>query len=57
MNGMLFELKDFRGWTEDKAWLVGDNTYGVIEFDDGSQMQFGSYYEAEDWLYDRGYKI
>ena len=53
---MLMEKQDFHGWTEDKAWVVGDDNSAIVEFDDGETMTFGSYYDATDWLYERGYR-
>lgn len=56
MGTMLLELQDFHGWTEDHAWIVGDANSATVEFDNGDVMTFASFHEAEDYLYDRGYK-
>ena len=56
MKKTMYELKDCHGFTEDKAWLVGDSASAVVEFDNGEPMTFESYNEASDWLYERGYK-
>ena len=53
----LMEKKDFHGWTEDKAWVVGNELTATVEFDNDEPMQFSSYDEACDWLYERGYRI
>lgn len=55
MRHRMFEKKDYHGWTEDKAWAIGDDSHAIIEFDDGDTMEFGDYYEATDYLYDMGY--
>ena len=51
------EKKDYHGWTEDKAWVVGNKLTATVEFDNGDPMRFSSYDEACDWLYERGYRI
>lgn len=53
---MLMELQDYHGWTEDKAWVVGDNNSATVEFDNYEPMFFSSFDEATDWLYERGYR-
>lgn len=55
MTGLM-ELQDFHGWTEDKAWIVGDASGATVEFDNYPEMTFGSYDEAEDYLWERGYR-
>lgn len=52
----LMEKQDYHGWTEDKAWICGDASGATVEFDNYPEMTFGSYYEAEDYLLDRGYR-
>lgn len=52
----MYELKDCHGFTEDKAWLVGDSASAVVEFDNGDFKAFDSYDEASDWLWERGYR-
>ena len=54
---ILMEKKDYHGWTEDKAWVVGNKLTATVEFDNGEPMRFASYDEACDWLYERGYRI
>lgn len=49
-------LEDFHGWTEDKAYVVGDNNGAEVEFDNGDKMVFDSYHAACDWLWERGYR-
>lgn len=56
MKKTMYELKDCHGFTEDKAWLVGDDHTATVEFDNGEPMTFESYNEASDWLYERGYR-
>jgi hypothetical protein len=56
MKNAMMELQDFHGWTEDKAWVVGDASGATVEFDNYPTMTFGSYREAEDYLWDRGYR-
>lgn len=53
----LMEKNDCHGWTEDKAWVVGNALAATVEFDNGEPMEFPSYDEAVDWLYERGYRI
>lgn len=53
---MLMEKQDYHGWTEDKAWVVGDDNSATVEFDNDEPMTFGSFDEAFDWLYERGYR-
>lgn len=53
----LMEKNDYHGWTEDKAWVVGNGLTATVEFDNGEPMRFASYDEACDWLYERGYRI
>ena len=53
---MLMEKQDYHGWTEDKAWVVGDDNSTTVEFDNDEPMTFGSFDEAFDWLYERGYR-
>lgn len=54
---LLMEKKDCHGWTEDKAWVVGNKITATVEFDNGDPMRFASYDEACDWLYERGYRV
>ena len=51
------ELQDYHGWTEDKAWVEGDDNGATVEFDNGDKMAFDNYYDATDWLWERGYRI
>ena len=53
----LMEKHDFHGWTEDKAWVIGNGLTATVEFDNGEPMRFASFDEACDWLYERGYRI
>ena len=52
----LMELNNYHGWTEDKAWAIGNGLAAKVEFDNREPMQFPSYDEACDWLYGRGYR-